>query len=127
MTANDIFKIGAALIAESVGEDPDMVKFSPSYLNIILQECLNAENSVRLSDGMETLAAAPFISGEGDMNNEIAYNDHLTRVAIPYALASNYYRENGDNYHEMQLRAEYISAVNDSMRYNFELIKDVYA
>ena len=123
MTANDIFKIGAALIAESVGEDPDMVKFTPSYLNIALQECLNAENSIRLSDGREPLAAAPFID---DMNAVVDYDAHLTRVAIPYALAANYYRENGDNYHEMQYRAEYISAVNDCTRYIVEQIEDVY-
>lgn len=123
MTANDIFKIGAALIAETPGEDPDMVKFSPSYLNIILQETLNAENSIRAADDAELLQDAPFIT---DMGMEIPYHPHLTRVAIPYALAASYYRENGDNYHEQMFRAEYVAAVNDSMKYSVELIEDVY-
>ena len=125
MTANDIFELGAALIAETRGEDPDMVKFSPSYLNIILQECLNAENSVRLDEGRELLKEAPFLK-QADMEKEIEYNSHLTRIAIPYALASNYYRENGDNYHEQQYRAEYIAAVNESMRLISKEIINVY-
>lgn len=124
MTANDIFKIGAALIAETPGEDPDMVKFSPSYLNIILQECLATENSIRFDEEREELSVAPFVE---NMDMEIDYHPHLLRVAIPYALASNYYRENGDNYHEQQFRAEYISAVNDAMRYTITLCEDVYA
>lgn len=124
LTAQQIFKIGAALIAERPNDDPDMVEFSPSYLNIILQECLNAENSVREAEGRELLRFAPFIES---MDAEIDYNDHLTRVAIPYALAANYYRENGDNWHEQQYRNEYIAAVNDSMKFTFELIEDVYA
>jgi hypothetical protein len=61
------------------------------------------------------------------MDMEIDYHPHRLRVAIPYALASNYYRENGDNYHEQQFRAEYISAVNDAMRYTITLCEDVYA
>lgn len=124
MTAQDIFTLGAALIAETPGEDPDMVKFSPHYLNIILQECLNVENSVRLDEGRELLSEAPFITNMGEV---VDYAPQLTRVAIPYALAANYYRENGDNYHEQQYRAEYVSAVNDAVRYIPEVIEDVYA
>ena len=124
MTAQDIFTLGAALIAETPGEDPDMVKFSPHYLNILLQECLNVENSVRLFEGRDMLLEAPFITAMSDL---VDYAPHLTRVALPYALAANYYRENGDNYHEQQFRAEYVSAVNEAVKYIPEAIEDVYA
>ena len=123
LTAQQIFKIGAALIAERPNDDPDMVEFSPSYLNIILQECLNAENSVREAEGRELLRCAPFIES---LEAEIDYSNHLTRVAIPYALAANFYRESGDNYHEQQFRAEYVSAVNEAMVFSFKPIEDVY-
>lgn len=123
LTAQQIFALGAALIAEKPGEDPDMVNFTPAYLNIILQEMLDIENSVREAEGRELLRFAPFVES---LEAEIDYTDQLTRVAIPYALAANYYRENGDNWHEQQFRGEYIAAANAAIVFNFEQIEDVY-
>lgn len=124
MTANDIFKTGAALIAERTGDDPDSAHFTPVYLSIILQECLDAENSIRASENRPLLARAPLID---NLAEAVDYDDRLTRVAIPYALAAHYYRESGDGYHEMQFRAEYISAVEESKRPSVGVITDVYS
>ena len=124
MTANDIFKTAAALIAERPGDDPDTSHFTVIYLNIILQECLSAENSMRKAEGEATLTSAPLIETLGD---NIAYRDALTRTAIPYALAAHYYRESGDGYHETQFRAEYIAAVEECTRVSYGTVTDVYA
>nr|DAL40736.1 MAG TPA_asm: hypothetical protein [Caudoviricetes sp.] len=123
MTASDIFKTGAALLAEKPGEDPDTAYFTPTYLSIILMECLDAENTMREAEGKPTLETAPIITS---LTQEIEYSDRLTRVAIPYALAAHYYRENGDNYHEQMFRAEYVSAVAECQRARSERIIGVY-
>ena len=124
MTANDIFKLGTALIQEKVGEDPDTSFFTPMFLTIALEECLGAENAYRLTKGEEELEEAPVIKS---LTDEVPFmNGKLTKIALPYALASHYYRDNNDMTHEQMFRAEFVSAVMDATPFVTESVTDYY-
>lgn len=89
-TGQQIFEMASALIYESVNADAESRAFTVPFLNIHLQECLAAENSIRRSRGETELTEAPFLS---NLTTEINYHDAITRVALPYACAQHYYAE----------------------------------
>lgn len=123
MTVKDIFALGAALISEEPGEDPDTEKFTPHYMNILLAETFDVENGIRRSLGEDELAEIPMVK---KLTDEVPYHAKLTRIALPYGLAANYFRESGDNYHEVSFRGEYANAVNAADVYDSEMIKSCY-
>ena len=69
---------------------------------------------------------APRVSGE-TMNREIPYHDALTRIALPYGLASDVYRDADDNYRVKKFRDLYIAALEEAVRGEAETVVDVYA
>jgi len=89
-TGQQIFELASALIYEGVNDDAESKAFTKSFLNIHLQECLAAENSIRRSRGEAELAEAPWIT---NLTEVIPYHDALTRTALPCACASHYYAE----------------------------------
>ena len=124
MTVKDIFELGTALIQEKVGEDPDTSYFTPLFLNIAMAECLDNENQYRAAIGMDELAQLPTVKA---LTDEVPFvNPKLTRIAMPYALASHYYRDNNDMTHEQMFRAEFVSAVMDATPFVTESVTDYY-
>lgn len=123
MTGQDIYEIASSMIYERSGEDADSQEFSVPFLNITLQECLDVENSIRRYKGRAVLIEAPYITA---LSETIDYDGAITRVAMPYALASHFYREAMDNYNSQDFRARFISALNDARKHNVTLIEDVY-
>lgn len=125
MTAQEVFALATSLIFERPGEDADTQYFTPSFLNITLQESLPYENAWRLNHHELPLAEAPTIT---DLSEELPFiNPYMLRVAIPYALASQYYRDNNDQYHEQYYRNLYIMACSDGAPYVIGEVRDVYA
>jgi len=126
-TAEEIFKMAAALIYENAtgnNSDAESRAFTPDFLNIHLQECLNAENSIRRSLGETELTSAPWIT---DLATSIDYHDALTRVALPYACASHYYAESMNEERAMSFENEYKKARSNASVCVEEDITDVYA
>jgi hypothetical protein len=124
MTAQQIFEIASAFQYEGATDDADNKKFTPNFLNVILQECFDTENSVRAFNGLTELAAAPYIT---DLATEIPYADAITRTAIPYALASIFAKEARDFSAAADYLAKYVVALNDARKYRTGTITDVYS
>lgn len=95
MTGKELYVMASATLYEADGEDLDSKKFSVPFLNILLQEALPVENSIREAEGMEPLGQAPFIRS---LDEEIPYHDSITKGALPYGLAWQYRQEAMDNY-----------------------------
>lgn len=115
MLVSDIFELATSLIFERVGEDADTQYFTPAFMTITLQECLPHENQYRMFKGLEPLEEAPTIHS---LNEEVEFvNPTLLKVAIPYNLASQYYRDNNDQYHEIYYRNLFVSACSDAAPY----------
>ncbi len=126
MSAADIFKAACGYLSQTVEESDDVAGFAPGWLNVLLAESLETENALRRAEGMPELAEAPFISAE-TMQDEIPYHGVLTRIALPYGLASNLQRDAEDDYRVNLFRNLYIGALEEAARCVPEKVEDVYA
>lgn len=109
MTVKDIYVLGASLVGDHDGDDQDEELFAIQYLNILMQESLECENSMRERDGQAVLAAAPIVTSTTD---EVPYHEQLLRAAFPFGLAWQYHQEAGNLSLASQYRNTYIDAVN---------------
>ena len=123
-TGNEIFEMASALIYEGITDDKDSKAFTLQFLNVHLQECLGAENSIRRSLGETELTAAPWIT---DMAQSIDYHDALTRVALPYSCVSHYYAESMNEERARYFDDKYQQAMARASVCTEEDITDVYA
>lgn len=123
MTGQDIYELASSFLYEVDGEDADSKKFAVGFLNILLQETINCENSMRLFRDLEPLDEAPFIKS---LTEEIPYQPELTRVALPYGLASWYFQEAMDNFQAENYRSKYLAAVTDASKINSGIAEDMY-
>ena len=88
------------------------INLAPAYMNILMQESFNCENSMRVRDGQTELAAAPFVSR---LDSTVDYHDSLTRVAFPFGLAWQYHQDAGN----LQLATQYRQMFEDSVNKNY--------
>ena len=112
MTGNDVFAAAAAYLSQSTADSEDLAPFVPLWLNVLLAECLPYENMLRARQGMELLAEAPRLS-QGAMDTDIPYREVILRTALPYGLASEFWRDDDNDYRTQDFRAKYISALGE--------------
>lgn len=124
MKVSDVFKTASALLYENDGDSPDSKRFSPFFLNIFLQEALDTENSIRASAGETMLTAAQYVSG---MDDVLTYHDSITRIALPYALASRFYAAEDDERNAERMRNEYRNALKSASKAVWGETENVYA
>lgn len=120
MTVREIVKMAAALVGDHLGDDPDELEFAVPYMNILLQEAMDCENSMREQDGAPPLTDAPYVS---NVDNGVPYHDSLVRAAFPYGLAWQYHQENGNHSLASQYRNMFIDAVNRNYRFRMRRYK----
>jgi hypothetical protein len=108
LKVKDVYVLAAALIGDRENDDKDERDFTIPYMNILLQEALECENSIRAIRGEEELAAAPILG----LDDEIPYHDQLVMAAFPYGLAWQYHQEAGNLGLASQYRNMFIEAVN---------------
>lgn len=115
MTAQKIYELASSFLYEIDDEDADSKKFAVGFLNILLMETFPCENSIREFRGLEPLEEPPMISS---LDEDIPYQPELTRVALPYGLASWYFQEGMDNFQAENYRSKYLAAVMDASKVN---------
>lgn len=123
MTGQEIYETASAFLYEADNEDAESKRYSVPFLNLLLQECLETENSIRISEGLEPLEAAQKITS---LDENIIYADSITRVALPYGVAAQFFQEAMDNFQAENYRAKYIAALNEARRLVFVDVVDVY-
>ena len=90
------------------------INLATSYMNILLQESFNAENSIRAADGEAELASAPWVT---DLDDDVPYHDQITRAALPYGLAWQYHQDAGNHDLAAQYRELFTNGVNNSYKF----------
>lgn len=125
MTAADIFKTACGYLSQTPEESDDVAGFAPGWLNVLLAESFEAENALRRADGMPELAAVPFVSTD-TMREKIPYHDVITRIALPYGLASDLERDAEDDYRVNLFRNMYVAALEEAARSVPEPVEDAY-
>lgn len=112
-------------MAQSRADSDDLAPFVPGMLNVLLEEALPYENALRRFEGKAELSAAPKVTSE-TMDQEIDYHEVLLRIALPYGLAADFYRDD-ENYAVMDdFRGRFVTALNDSIRTAAEPVEDLY-
>ena len=114
LTVNDVYIMGAALIGDKENDDQDEKLFAIPYMNILLQEALECENSIRAAHGEPLLGAAQLVD---DIDNGLVYHDQLVRAAFPYGLAWQYHQEAGNLSLASQYRNMFVEAVDRNYCY----------
>lgn len=125
MTGREIFALGYGMIpmtAEDV-EDYDDVTVT-GWLNVLLAEALDTENSIRAFEGREPLAQAPVLAGPDD---PVPYADSICRRALPYGLAAWLWTDEDEEYRVQDYRGRYVSGLSECAKAVSESVVDVYA
>lgn len=112
MTVRQVYAIAAAFIGDREGDDNDERDFSPIYMNVLLQEALPAENSIRKANGSAELTIAP----TPGIDDAIPYSDKIVRGALPYGLAWQYHQDAGNLGLASQYRNMFIEGVENAKK-----------
>lgn len=123
MTGQDVYEMASAMLYERDNEDPDSKEFAIPFLNLLLEDALPVENSIRRFKGEAELDSAPLLQ---NLDETIPYSASITRGALPYGLAAYFFEESGDNYRGNLYRNLYEKGLAKASKYNFEPIEDVY-
>ena len=123
MTGQEIYELASSFLYEKDNEDPDSKSFAPGFLNLLLQEALPYENSVREFEGREPLEKALVVAS---LDETVVYCDQITRAALPYGLASWYFQEALDNFQAENYRNKFIAGLEDAKKYIPGSVVDVY-
>lgn len=110
MTGFEIYTNASATMFIDTGKNVKDEQFTVRFLNILMQETLPYENNLREFKGLEKLTGAPVIT---TLDESIPYQDEITRLAMPYGLASLYQQEELDAYQASVYRQQYLVALND--------------
>lgn len=115
MTVREIYVTAAAFIGDRENDDLDERDLTIPYMNVLLQEALDCENSIRAKNGDRELETSPYVT---TLDDAIVYNDRLVRAAFPYGLAWQYHQEAGNLSLASQYRNMFIDAVNRNYCYS---------
>lgn len=122
MTGQDILTMALAFVSEKV-EGSDYKDFALPWLNLLLQESLTVENSIRIFEERAQLASAPYLT---DLSETIPYADSITRIALPYGLASHIYVNEDYDARAQDARNKYVNALSEAQKVIPKQVIDVY-
>ena len=123
MTAQQIYEMASSFLYEADGDDAESKDFSIGFLNVLLQEALETENSIRRFKGTTELTEAPYLTA---LTDTIDYDGAITRGALPYGLAAFYFKEAMDTDGERQYREMYKDALSKARKAASTTITDQY-
>ena len=123
LTAKNIYELASSFLYERDGDDEDSKRFCLGYLNIMLQETLAIENSIRRSKKRTELEEAPYLTALSDV---VPYDGALTRVAFPYGMAYYFYKEGMDNYTAAEYKANYVDACASAAKVDNGVVHDAH-
>lgn len=98
---------------EKDSEDIDSKTFSVQFLNILLQEAFECENSIRLATNESVLETAPIITL---LSETIPYHDAITRGALPYGLVWQMQQAENNTYLSISYRGMFVTALKNASK-----------
>lgn len=125
ITVNDVLVTAMGFLPDRQSDNPELSDFIVGWINLLLQECLPTENSIRHAKGLPLLDAAPMVSSVTDV---IDYQDEITRVALPYGVAYYVYIDDDNEYRSQDMRGRFVNALDEAQKaWLDESVVDVYA
>lgn len=123
MTVNDVFTQGLALIQAKPADDTEMTGYAVAWVNQMLAETFDIENSIRRFEGTSELTEPQEVTA---LTDTLTYNWRLVRAAFPKGIASRALYDEDNSLAENFLM-EYYSAINDAAKVTVGLVTDVYS
>ena len=116
MTANEIYRSVLALMFMDDGDAEEYQKNFLVQLNMKLEECFEANNSVRLARGKQALLEPPLIL---QLEDEVPYEFELIRSVIPLGLAGDLYADDDETGISNDYRERYLAWKGQKVRARF--------
>ena len=113
VTANDVYTLALSFLGERPADNDMKNYYAIPWLNMLLHECLPYENSMRAFNGTAKLLTAPTLTA---LTDTIDYQDSITRVALPYGLASLVFQDDDNEYRAEKYRNLYTSALSECQK-----------
>lgn len=123
MTAYDIYKRTCSLMFEREGEDRAFFENFIGILNSLICEALPYENSVRRSLGEDELLLPPEVS---DINDAVDMCEEICGIALPYGVASYFFRDDGEMYNSEVYRNRFANALHEVAKVSLGEVEDIY-
>ncbi len=122
MTGEKIFKRALSYLMEKPDEDRKFSENALELINAYIAECIECQNSRNLSRGEEKITSAEIKS----LSEEVKLDDILTEVAIPFGLASEFFRDELDETRANIMRNRFESLLSHARRVCTTSILNVY-
>lgn len=124
MTGQDLIILAISLFGETKDSVSEYTSNAVSYINILLSEAFNVNNSIRKSKKLDVLSSAPVIASIAD---SITYENELLYQCLPYGLAAKYILEDNDYAKYNAFTQMYTQALNSCQKAEQTPIVDVYS
>lgn len=123
MTVREVYEIGISYIPELPSDNPDLQGYIVGWMNMMLLETFEVENSIREWAGEEKLQIPQIVK---TLNDELIYHDSLVLGAFPYGIAANAFIDDDNDYRSNKMAQYYVRGVNAANKYIPHAIKDLY-
>lgn len=121
MTVKELYERAKALMFEK-SSSKDYDAYYIQWINVLLSENFDLENSLLLRDGESELDEIPTISEDTD---ELPYHDVINYEILPHGLAANFFIDDDMSKYDI-FHTYYQNAQMKYMRGNEASITDVY-
>lgn len=121
MTVKELYELAKNLMFEKK-TSRDYDNYYIGWINVLLSENFDIENSLLIAEGEEALDEIPTVSADDD---ELPYHDRINREVLVYGLAKNFFIDDDLSKFDI-FDTMYQNARMAYMRGNEVSITDVY-
>ena len=121
MTVKELYELTKAMMFEK-SSSRDYDNYYIPWINVLLSENFDIENSLLVADGEEPLTAIPSIANDTDV---LPYHDRINREVLPYGLAAKFFIDDDLSKYDI-FNTDYINARMAYMRGIATATEDVY-
>lgn len=121
MTVRELYELAKAMMFEkSTSRDYD--NYYIPWINVLLSENFDIENSMLRADGETPLDEIPFVSADTD---ELPYHDRINREILPLGLAARFFIDDDLSKYDI-FNTDYQNARMAYMRGKLTSVTDAY-
>lgn len=121
MTVKELYERAKSLMFEKQSSK-DYDNYYIPWINVLLSENFDLENSLLLRDGEDALDEIPMVTSDTD---ELPYHDVINYEILPYGLAANFFIDDDLSKYDI-FHTYYQNAQMKYMKGNEVSITDVY-
>lgn len=121
MTVKELYERAKALMFEK-SSSKDYDAYYMQWINVLLSENFDLENSLLVRDGEDELEDIPTVSNDDD---DLPYHDVINYEILPYGLAANFFIDDDMSKYDI-FHVYYQNAQMKYMKGNEVAITDVY-